>query len=118
MRRPLTHADAPGGTAGGVPDLEPLVRRVIGARVADPLTVEDLTQETLARMLTAQSRLDPSALGPYAIVTARNLVRSWGRTEERHQRLSPRLADPRRPQDPEEQAIEAEDRQALAAALD
>ena len=98
--------------------LEPLVRRVIGARVADPPTVEDLTQETLARMLVARRRLDPSALGPYAIVTARNLVRSWARTEKRHQRLSPGLVDARRPVDPQEQAMEAEDRRVLAAALD
>ena len=91
---------------------------MIGARVADLPTVEDLTQETLARMLAARSRLDASALGPYAIVTARNLVRSWARTEKRHQRLSPGLADARRPEDPAEQAMEAEDRRVLAAALD
>lgn len=103
---------------GGVAELEPVIRRVIGARVADASTVEDLTQETLARMLAAQSRLDPSALCPYAIVTARNLVRSWARAEERRQRLSPSVVDARRPEDPEQQAMEAEDRRVLAAALD
>ena len=108
----------PPSGAGGVAQLEPLVRRVIGARVADPPTVEDLTQETLARIVAARGRLDASALGPYAIVTARNLVRSWARTEKRHQRLAPGLVDARRPEDPAEQAMEAEDRRLLAAALD
>ncbi len=102
----------------GIAELEPLVRRVIRARVSDPPAVEDLTQETLARTLAAQSGLDPTALGPYAVVVARNLVRSQARSEERRQRLSPGLFDPHRPEDPAERAMEAEDRRALAAALD
>ena len=114
----MSDLDPPPPGAGGIAELEPLVRRVIGARIADLPTVEDLTQETLARMLTARRRLDPSALGPYAIVTARNLVRSWARTHKSHHKLSPGLVDLRRPEDPEEQAMEAEDRRVLAAALD
>ena len=36
-------------------DLLPLIRRVVGARVRDPHTVEDLVQETLARVMAART---------------------------------------------------------------
>ena len=102
---------------GDVAGLAPLVRRVIGSRVPDASTVNDLVQETLTRVLVARARLDSSALAPYAIVTARNLVRSLARAEERGRRNAPRLYDPSRPEDPEERAVRSEDRRALADAL-
>ena len=102
---------------GDVAGLAPLVRRVVGARVSDASTVNDLVQETLTRVLAASARLDPSALAPYAVVTARNLVRSLARAEERGRRNAPRLLDPSRPEDPEERAVQSEDRRALADAL-
>ena len=41
-----------------------------------------IVQETLARLLAARERLDQGAAGPYAIVTARNLVSSrWRRAD-------------------------------------
>jgi len=90
---------------------------VIGARVSNAATVEDLVQETLARVLAVESRLDPTSVEAYAIVTAQNLVRSLARSEERRQRLLPRLFDPRQPDDPAERATEHEERRALNDAL-
>jgi len=40
------------------------VRHVVGARVGDPEIVDDLVQETLARVLAARGRLDAGALAP------------------------------------------------------
>ena len=34
-----------------ITELEPLLRRVVGARVRDPDTVDDLVQEALARVI-------------------------------------------------------------------
>ena len=101
-----------------VGELIPLVRSVVGARVSDPATAEDLVQETLARLVAVERRLDPSALGPYAVVTARNVVRGMARAQERELRHRPRMLDPRQPEDPSARALEDEDRRALAVALE
>ena len=37
-------------------DLLPMVRRVVGARIRDPQTVEDLVQETVLRVMAARTR--------------------------------------------------------------
>ena len=99
-------------------ELTPTIRRVVHSRVADRETAEDLVQETLARMIEARARLDPEALGPYAIVTARNLVASLRRTELRHSRQAHRLIDLRRPELPDEESLRQEEREAVSAALD
>ena len=39
-----------------VADLVPMLRRVVGARIKDPHTVEDLVQETLARLMSSATR--------------------------------------------------------------
>ena len=96
----------------------PLVRRVIGARVSDPTTADDLVQETLARLAAVEARLDPTALAPYAVVTARNVVRGMARSEERARQHGHRLLDPRQPETPEQRALVEEDRRAMAAALE
>jgi hypothetical protein len=46
--------------------LTPLIRRVVAARVRDPQVVDDLVQETFARLLQARPRLDDDALAPFA----------------------------------------------------
>lgn len=115
--RAVNDCDPASSSPGQIGDLVPLLRRVVGARVSDAATVEDVVQETLARVLAVEDRLDQTSLGPYAVVTARNLVRSLARTEERHQRLSPGVVDPRQPEDPAERVTEDEDRRALEAAL-
>jgi RNA polymerase sigma factor (sigma-70 family) len=98
-------------------DLEPMLRRVVGARVRDPDTVDDLVQEALARVIAVRGRLDDEAVAPYAIVTARNLVASLAREEERSRRHRPRLVDPREPELPEDAALRREEAAAVEAAL-
>jgi RNA polymerase sigma factor (sigma-70 family) len=98
-------------------ELEPLLRRVVGARVRDPDTVDDLVQEALARVIAVRGRLDDEALAPYAIVTARNLVTSLAREEERSRRHRPRLVDPSEPERPEDAVLRQEEAAAVEAAL-
>lgn len=114
----MSDSISPPDPAGGVADLVPLVRRVIALRVSDQSTVDDLVQETLARLVAVEGRLDPTALAPFAVVVARNLVRSLARTRERERRATPRMLDPSEPEDPEERALRDEDRLALVAALE
>lgn len=109
--------EPPSARPDRVVGLEPLLRRLIGARVSDAATVDDLVQETLARILVVETRLDDASVEAYAIVTAQNLVRSHARAEERRQRLLPHLFDPRQPEDPANRATEQEERRALSDAL-
>jgi RNA polymerase sigma factor (sigma-70 family) len=98
-------------------ELEPLLRRVVAARVRDPDMVDDLVQEALARVIAVRGRLDDEAVTPYAIVTARNLVTSLAREEERGRRHRPRLVDLTEPERPEEAALRQEEAAAVEAAL-
>ncbi len=98
-------------------ELEPIVRSVIEGRVTDASIVDDLTQETITRLLEAQGRLDRTTLASYAVMTARNLAISHQRGRDIEQRHAPRLVDPKVPPIPEDEALRAEDRAALAAAL-
>jgi RNA polymerase sigma factor (sigma-70 family) len=98
-------------------ELEPLLRRVVGARVRDPDTVDDLVQEALARVIAVRGRLDDEAVTPYAIVTARNLVTSLARERERGRRHQPRLVDLSEPERPEDAALRREEAEAVEAAL-
>jgi RNA polymerase sigma factor (sigma-70 family) len=110
---------APAGDARhqDILELQPLLRRVVGARVRDPDTVDDLVQEALARVIAARERLDDEAVTPYAIVTARNLVTSLAREEERGRRHRPRLVDLSEPERPEDAALRQEEAAAVEAAL-
>ncbi|MEP6461928.1 MAG: sigma-70 family RNA polymerase sigma factor [Frankiaceae bacterium] len=94
------------------------VRRVAAARLADPHAVDDVVQETLVRLLAARDRLDASALLPYAIVTARNLIHEHGRSLDRHRRHAHRVLDTREPDRPEDIVLQQEEQAAIAAALD
>src|SRR4030095_6308840 len=60
--------------------LTPPIRRVVAARVRDPQVVDDLVQETFARLLQAGPRLDDDALAPFAVVLARNVAVSFVRS--------------------------------------
>jgi RNA polymerase sigma factor (sigma-70 family) len=97
--------------------LTPLIRRVVAARVRDPQVVDDLVQETFARLLQAGPRLDTSALAPYAVVLARNVAVSFVRgrfTEARHLHRLVDLAEPDRPED---RALHQEEARAVAEGL-
>ena len=100
-----------------IAELAPMLRRVIASRVRDPHTVEDLVQETLTRLLQARSRLTDDCLAAYAATTARNLVYSMGREEQRHRRHAHRLVDFLEPDRPEDQALRGEDIDAVNAAV-
>lgn len=97
--------------------LEPAIRRVVAARVADPHLVDDLVQETLTRVLEVRRSLEGGALLAYAVVSAQNLVVSEGRREDRRERLGPRLADLSQPESPEDAAMASEERRAVRRAL-
>jgi RNA polymerase sigma factor (sigma-70 family) len=94
----------------------PIVRRVIAARATDLQAVDDLVQETLARVIEVRHRIDDRALVPYAIAVGRNLARSMHRVEERDRRSRVRLLEPQ-PTTPEEEALRRDEREAITAAL-
>ncbi len=104
--------------ASEVVELTALVRRVVIRRVRDRDAADDIVQETLARVLTARSRLDGRALGPYAIVTARNLVSSQWRREDTWKRHEHRLVGPQGPVAPDEALLDREESDAVRAALE
>lgn len=101
-----------------VTDLIPHVRRFVSSRVDERHLVDDLVQETLARVLAASDRLDPGALEAYAIVTARNLIASNWQQQARHRRNLHRVMDPQSPTQPDQRMLELEESQALGKALD
>ncbi|MGY1634899.1 sigma-70 family RNA polymerase sigma factor [Geodermatophilus sp. SYSU D01186] len=110
-------ADEEGSESTDVAALIPLVRRIVAARVPDTATADDLVQETLARVLAATERIDPGMLEPYAIVTARNVVTSMWRDQDRQRRHQHRVVDLRPPDAPDEDVLAQEDRAAVAEAL-
>ena len=73
--------------------LVPVVRRVVGARVREPAQVDDLVQETLARVLAARRRVEHESLIPYAVATARNLVVSAAQRAQRARRNAHLVVD-------------------------
>ena len=109
--------DVPEGGDDALLDLMPVVRRVVAARIRDPHLVEDLVQETLTRMTANRARLDPEALAPYAIVTARNLIASHVQHADLERRKAHLVADPTSPPSPEDEALVEERRAVVAQAL-
>jgi serine/threonine-protein kinase RsbT len=105
------------GSSPDVAALIPIVRRIVAARVPDQATADDLVQETLARVLAAAERVEPGMLEPYAIVTARNVVASMWRDQDRQRRHQHRVVDLRPPEAPDEDVLAQEDREAVAQAL-
>ena len=95
----------------------PMVRRVIGARVSDRATAEDLVQETLTRVLAAAPRVDPGLLESYAIVTARHVVASLWREQDRHRRNQHRVVDLHTPDTPDSALLAHEEQGAVTRAL-
>jgi RNA polymerase sigma factor (sigma-70 family) len=98
--------------------LSALIRRVVESRLGDPDVVDDIVQETIVRLLAARTRLDERALGPYAIVVARNLIASHWRRTDTVRRLEHRLLDRREPAGPDEPLMALEEAHAVRAALD
>jgi RNA polymerase sigma factor (sigma-70 family) len=115
---PVSQARAAGNPRDiDLDQIEPLVRRVLAARLRDRDAVDDLVQETLTRLIEARDRLDIEALTPYAVVTARNLAASLARSEDRRRRHAHRLVDLQPPEMPHDRVLVQEERRAVAAAL-
>ena len=98
-------------------ELVPLVRRVVAARVRDPELVDDLVQETLVRVMAARARVEADTLAPYATVTARNLVASVARSDNRARRVAHLLVDDHISERPEDGVLRHEEKAAVTAAL-
>ena len=97
--------------------LLPIVRRIVRSRVGDGSAAEDLVQETLVRVLAAADRVEPGMLEPYAIVTARHVVASMWKDQDRHRRNLHRVVDVEIPEPPDTDVLKSEEREAVAAAL-
>lgn len=98
-------------------DLVPMLRRVIGSRVKDSHTVDDLVQETLLRVMAARSRVEPDKLPHYASVTARNLVASMAEKNDRARSRSHLLVEPGEGESPVSDVLREEERAIVSAAL-
>ncbi len=98
-------------------DLVPMLRRVVGSRVKDPHTVDDLVQETLVRVMAARSRVEPDKLPHYAAVTARNLVASMAEKNDRARSRSHLLAEAGEGESPVNDVLRQEERAMVGAAL-
>src|SRR6187551_1410009 len=110
--RPQEFRDEPDVAA-----LIPLVRRIVFSRVTNEAAADDLVQETLVRVLAATDRVEPGMLEPYAIVTARNLVASMRRDQDRQRRNQHRMIDMQTPSTPDEHLLKREERDAVTGAL-
>ena len=108
---------ASGHSAEDVADLIPMVRRIVHARVGTHPAADDLVQETLTRVLSASSTIEPGMLEPYAIVTARNVVASMWRDVDRRRRNQHRAIDLTTPELPDARVVLDEEQSAMAAAL-
>ena len=113
--QPADAADQLGGAE--VAALIPMVQRIVRARVAGHPAADDLVQETLARVLAAVGRVEPGMLEPYAIVTARNVVASGWKQQDRQRRNQHRLVDLAPVASPDEGLLAREEQTAVARAL-
>jgi RNA polymerase sigma factor (sigma-70 family) len=111
-----THA-AETSAEDSITDLLPLVRRVVAAKVRDPHLVDDLVQETLVRVMAARTRVEADTLAPYATVTARNLIASLARSDDRARRMAHLLADDDPAEHPEDEVLRQEQNAAVKDAL-
>jgi serine/threonine-protein kinase RsbT len=100
-----------------VVDLLPVLRRVVGARIKDPHTVEDLVQETVTRLMSSSSRVDPDKLHHYAAVTARHVVASYAERNDRARDRAHLLAEAEEAEPPTDGLLRQEDREFVSAAL-
>ena len=119
LRSDPRRGDAPAEAVGrdDVAALMPMVRRIVRARVSDPTVADDLVQETLVRVLAAADRVEPGMLEPYAIVTARNVVATMWKEQDRHRRNQHRVVDLRPVGTPDEDLVAREEQTAVAQAM-
>ncbi len=95
-----------------------MVRRIVGSRIQDPHVVDDLVQETLARVMGARSRVEGDTLAPYAATTARNLVASHFQSLALARRKAHLLAEEDVTPGPVDDLIDQEEQRLMSAALE
>ena len=97
--------------------LTPVIRRVVAARVWDRQLVDDLVQETLARVMSARHRIEDGTLTPYAVATARNLVCAIAQGQDRARRKAHLLMDETPAVPAESDLLQREESSVVGAAL-
>jgi serine/threonine-protein kinase RsbT len=98
-------------------ELIPLIRRVVSSRVRDYQLVDDLVQETLARVMAARHRIESDTLAPYAVTTARNLVFAVGQGTDRARRNAHLLVDGAADPPPDHDLLQEEETSVVGVAL-
>lgn len=96
---------------------EAAVRRFLRRRVREPAVVDDITQETLLKVLDVRHRFQRAVSIPYAVTVAKHLLVARARSTavaERHIHQLP--ADPLAPP-PDELVLSRDDEAAMRAAL-
>lgn len=91
------------------------VRRVAAASA--PGDVEDVVQETAARLWAVRWRVERRSLQGYGVAVARNLLSSAQRQRELHDRYAARMSETVGPDDPAAGLLREEEHAALRAAL-
>lgn len=114
---PRTNASPRAGQEADVLAIREPVRRVVAARLRNRNDVDDVVQETLARVWEARWRLDREALVAYAVVTARHLVASAVRSDDIAARHSSDLLAPPTGPAPDEEVLLREEHAAMRQAL-
>lgn len=110
-------------TAADLLALAEPVRRAVQVRISvehwslPAADVDDVVQETLARVWEVRWRLERATLLAYALVVARNLVTAVERQGRLRARYGPRLVEPEVVADPEADLLLAEERAAVVRAL-
>ena len=98
--------------------MAPALRRYAEARHVDAGHVDDLVQETVARLLEVRDRLDVTTLFAYALAVLTNLDRSVRRGEDVARRHRHRLLELSAPMGAADVVVREEQRQAVRQALD
>jgi RNA polymerase sigma factor (sigma-70 family) len=114
----MVHAVQEEVTAAQVAALTPGLRRYAAARHVDPADIDDLVQETTARLLEVRTRLDLATLFAYALAVLNNLDRSNRRADDVARRHRHRLLDLDGPTSADDEVIRSEQQEALRKALD
>ncbi len=112
-----TERPARGPAPEELAEIRTIVRRVVGARVRDRHLVDDLVQDTLAKVLASWDRIEPATAIPYAITTARNAVASTWRQADTAGRNLHRVVDLLPVARPEDAVLDREQSQAVSTAL-
>ncbi len=79
--------------------------------------MDDLVQETLARVMAARDRIERETLAPYAVAVARNLISATGQGETRARRNAHLLVSDSRPPQADDELLHDEEASIVGAAL-